>query len=278
MKIGDYEILGVLDGEMRVPAAGMFGGKTEADWAPHKDLLDGEGRLGLTMGGFLIRGLPGRTVLVDLGLGGFEMGGAKIGGAMLRNLAERGVAPGDVTDVLFSHLHLDHVGWASEAGVPVFPKATYRCHQADWDYWITGSLDDISGVPAQFAIDQRTALEPVADRLETWNSDVTLFEGVSVQHAPGHTPGSSVVVVSSGAERAVLLGDAAHSPVELLEDTWPGLGDVDVELARRTRNACARELEGSDTLISAAHFPEMGFGRLIRAEGRRWWSPVTATG
>ena len=49
------------------------------------------------------------------------------------------------------------------------------------------------------------------------------------------------------------------------------LGDVDPDLAKRTRNALARELEGTDVPVAAAHFPGMRFGRLLAAEGRRRW-------
>jgi hypothetical protein len=69
----------------------------------------------------------------------------------------------------------------------------------------------------------------------------------------------------------VLLGDAAHCPVELEEAEWGGLGDVDPELAKRTRNAMMRELEESGTPASAAHFPGLQFGRLLRGEGRAQW-------
>jgi len=226
--------------------------------------------LGLSLGGFLIRG-EGRLALVDVGLGNFEMGGQRLGGTMLDNLAALGHSPGDVTDVLFSHLHLDHVGWASDGGKPVFTNATYRCDQRDWDYWIDGPLDAIKGVPVEFAVSQKEALEPIAGRLETWRDDKPIIPGVSVMHAPGHTPGSAVVVVASGTDRAMLLGDAVHCPVELLEDEWNGLGDVDPDLARRTRVALARELEGKDIPISAAHFPGMSFGRLLKGEGKRRW-------
>jgi glyoxylase-like metal-dependent hydrolase (beta-lactamase superfamily II) len=89
--------------------------------------------------------------------------------------------------------------------------------------------------------------------------------------APGHTPGSTIIVISSGTERALLLGDVVHCPVQLLDDEWAGMGDVDPVLARRTRVALARELEGSDVPVAAAHFPGMQFGRLIAAEGTRRW-------
>jgi hypothetical protein len=76
-------------------------------------------------------------------------------------------------------------------------------------------------------------------------------------------------VLSSGTERVMFLGDVVHCPVQLEDDEWAALFDVDPELARRTRTALAKELEGSDTRVSGAHFPELTFGRLVRAEGQR---------
>jgi glyoxylase-like metal-dependent hydrolase (beta-lactamase superfamily II) len=272
MRVGSFEILPVIDGEMRVPPTAAFASTTEGDWAPHRGLLGDDGMLGLALGGFLIRGGPDASVvLVDLGLGHFEMMGQRLGGKLLENLASHGLSPADVTDVMFSHLHLDHVGWASEEGNAVFPNATYRCDQRDWDYWIDGPEDAIAGVPVEFAALQKQAIGPIGERTKTWSANGAVLPGISVMHAPGHTPGSAVVVVSSGTERAMLLGDAVHCPVELLEDEWAGLGDVDPDLARRTRVALAREIEGKDMPISAAHFPGLSFGRLLKGEGRRRW-------
>jgi hypothetical protein len=80
-----------------------------------------------------------------------------------------------------------------------------------------------------------------------------------------------VIVVSSGPERAMLLGDVVHCPVELVDDEWGALFDVDPALALQTRVALNRELEGSNLPVAAAHFPGLRFGRLVRAEGRRRW-------
>ena len=273
MRIGAYEILPVLDGELKPPSAAIYPKSVPDDWKRHEALTDAEGRLTLALGGFLIRSGGGdRVILVDAGLGDFEMGpGRKPGGKLLASLEALGVRVGDVTDVVFSHLHLDHVGWASRDGTPVFQNATYRCHQSEWDYWITGPEEEMRGVSPDFVARQKEAMLPVAGRLETWSADGVLFPGISLQHAPGHTPGSTILVISDGTERAVLLGDVAHSPVELLEEEWEGLGDVDPDLARRTRNACAQQLEGTGAYVSGAHFPELSFGRLVKAEGRRRW-------
>ena len=69
----------------------------------------------------------------------------------------------------------------------------------------------------------------------------------------------------------MLLGDVVHCPVELLDEEWAGMGDVDPALALRTRTALIREIEGADVPVAAAHFPGLRFGRLLRGEGRRRW-------
>jgi glyoxylase-like metal-dependent hydrolase (beta-lactamase superfamily II) len=114
-------------------------------------------------------------------------------------------------------------------------------------------------------------LEPIASRLEPWKVSTTLMPGVDVRLAGGHTPGSAVIVVSSGTARAVLLGDVAHCPIELLDDEWATLGDIDPEMAMRTRVALMRELEGEDVPITASHFPGLWFGRVVQAQGKRQW-------
>jgi glyoxylase-like metal-dependent hydrolase (beta-lactamase superfamily II) len=181
------------------------------------------------------------------------------GGRFLESLAVLGVGPGDVTDVVFTHLHFDHVGWATQQGRVVFDNATYRCDERDWHHFIghdPGATKKLS---------------PIEERLETWDTSSPLVPGLDTLVAPGHTPGSTIIVVSDHNERALLLGDVVHCPVELLEDEWAGLGDVDPELAKRTRVALARELEGTDTPVAAAHFPGLQFGRLLLGEGTRRW-------
>jgi glyoxylase-like metal-dependent hydrolase (beta-lactamase superfamily II) len=278
MYIGDIEILPVIDGTARVQPTQAFTGTTDSDWAPHRSLLDESGRLELTMGGFLVR-TGDRVAIVDAGVGANSPVPFLPGGAFLDSLAAHGVTPAEVTDVIFTHLHFDHIGWASLDGVPVFPNATYRCDARDWEYFVepppelTGlAIDEHNPLAAMVAPGSgRPWLEPVAHRLDAWDGDSSLLPGLDVRLAAGHTPGSGVMILSSGDARAVLLGDVAHCPVELLEDEWAGIGDVDPELARRTRVALMREYEGLDIPITASHFPGLEFGRVLPGEGRRQW-------
>jgi len=266
MQVGDIEILPVLDGVARMPPTEAYlagvdeerpRGGEEADWAPHASFLADDGLLEMAMGGFLVRS-GDRVVLVDTGLGDIQRA-PYMGGQLLASLAAVGVTPQDVTDVVLTHLHFDHVGWTTRHGEIVFPQATYRCDQRDWEHFVG---------PDPGATKK---LSPLAGRLEPWDGSGRLLPGIDTMAAPGHTPGSTIIVLSAGDERALLLGDVVHCPVELLDDEWAGIGDVDPELALRTRTALAKELEGTAVPAAAAHFPGLQFGRLLPAHGRPSW-------
>jgi len=229
-------------------------------WLDHSNLLTADGKLEMTMGAYLVPSGE-RRVLIDAGLGNLSAGSFH-GGAMLDSLAAAGFSPDDVTDVVLTHLHFDHVGWATSKGRLVFPNAVYRCHSADWAHFVEADDADPGAV---------RKLSPLEPRLELFDTDHSVAPGVDVRHAPGHTPGSVVVVISDGDDRAMLLGDVAHCPAELTEDDWEAVFDVDPIMARRTREALARELEGSNTAVGAAHFPGLAFGRLLAGKGQRSW-------
>jgi glyoxylase-like metal-dependent hydrolase (beta-lactamase superfamily II) len=128
--------------------------------------------------------------------------------------------------------------------------ATYRCDSADWAHFVDR--------------DERvtTLLEPLRDRFEMCDADTRILPGVDALRAPGHTPGSTVVVVSSRDQRLLLLGDMVHRP----------RGAARRGVARRTRDALAREPEATGALAGAAHFPGLHLGRLGLAAGRRLWA------
>jgi glyoxylase-like metal-dependent hydrolase (beta-lactamase superfamily II) len=266
MRVGDLEIRAVIDGVARMEpseayrtlGAGEGGRGTDArDWAPHSAFLSDEGTLDLALGGFLVR-TRDRVVLIDTGVGDLHRDPFH-GGRLLEGLAAEGISPADVTDVILTHLHFDHVGWTTRRGEIVFPNATYRCDQRDWAHFVGPD----PGATRKLA--------PIEDRVEPWDGSGPLLPGIDTMAAPGHTPGSTIIVISSGTERALLLGDVVHCPVELLDDEWAGMGDVDPALALRTRQALIRELEGTDVPAAATHFAGMKFGRLLAAEGTRRW-------
>ncbi|MCU1345173.1 MAG: beta-lactamase domain protein [Acidimicrobiia bacterium] len=270
MHIGDIEVLPVIDGVARLKPRNVYGmkevqpgrkGYTEADWEPHRYLLDSDAKMEMPLGGFLV--LAGdRKILVDAGIADLGFGPFS-GGAFLESLHAHGYHETDITDVVLTHLHADHIGWTAQNGELVFTNATYRCDVKDWDHFQVA----VPG-PGDPTVER---LEPLRARLEPWDGAHTLFPGVDTMEAYGHTPGSTVIVLSSGQQRAMMLGDVVHCAVELLDDDWTRIYDVDPDLALRTRVALARELEGSDTVVAGAHFPGLEFGRVLPGQGTRRW-------
>jgi glyoxylase-like metal-dependent hydrolase (beta-lactamase superfamily II) len=277
-RIGALEVVPVFDGYSREdplhfyrlhPDAPPRRGEAGEDWSERREFLDADGRIEHGLGGFLVRSGE-HVVLVDTGVGPNQIGPygpynrVIAGGELPDRLRDLGVDPAEITDVLLSHLHPDHYGWATANDASLFPNATFRCHALDWQHFVVTPGDAIAGFSKELL-----ALE---DRLVTWDHDGPVLPGIDAQLAPGHTPGSTILVLSSGTSRGVLLGDVVHCPVELVEDEWASLGDVDPALAQRTKVALARELEGTGTPVAGPHFPGMRFGRLLTGEGRRNWA------
>ena len=268
MNVGGITIDAVSDGHLSAPASAVFR-RPDTDWSQHQQFLDENGNITFSMGGFLVR-TGDRLALVDVGIGPHS--DPQHTGMFFKSLEQLGVRPTEITDVVLTHLHFDHIGWASDGEKPLFPNATYRCHSADWDFFMgPDPFDDSRAVQAMGGRRAIQLLPAVADRVEPWSGDAAILPGINVRDAPGHTPGSTIITVSSGEERALLLGDVVHCPVELLENDWYAIGDLDRKLAAQTREALAREMEGTDVPMAATHFQGLQFGRLLRGSGRRQW-------
>ncbi|MDQ0029052.1 MBL fold metallo-hydrolase [Arthrobacter bambusae] len=136
MRIGSLDILPIVDGTAREPIEAAVSHPDGKVWDCADHPADEHGRLQFDIGAFLIR-FDQRTVLVDAGGGVFSDERATTG-QLLNNLRPAGVEPGDVTDVLFTHMHWDHIGWSTTDGKATFENATVRVHQDDWDYFMTG--------------------------------------------------------------------------------------------------------------------------------------------
>jgi glyoxylase-like metal-dependent hydrolase (beta-lactamase superfamily II) len=152
----------------------------------------------------------------------------------------------------------------------VFRNATYRCDQAEWEFWVT-ALPSSAGPTWMdpFMAVQQSLMLPAGGQLATWDRDGPILPGIDALRIPGHTPGSTILVVSDAGQRAMLLGDVVHCAVELLDDEWDGVADVDPVQAKAARNAFVRELEGADVPVAAAHFPGLRFGRVLPGQQAR---------
>jgi len=235
----------------------------------HRDALDEDLHVCASIGALLVQ-TPQHTVMVDTGMGDRQLEielGRTGGGSFLTNLRTIGVDPETVDAVVYTHLHLDHVGWTTvkdgDGYRLLFPNAEHCIDSAEWTYW--AGRNEARGMPLE-------AMErPIADRLRLLDDRQRVVPGVAVLHAPGHTPGHALVVISSGNERAIVTGDSVHSPAQIHEHTWECVSDVDPALARSTRETLFDELLKPRTLGVGSHFPNSVFGRAILSERRMHW-------
>jgi glyoxylase-like metal-dependent hydrolase (beta-lactamase superfamily II) len=265
VRIGDLSLHPVSDGTFVVRPA-YFGSHVLP--GAHPEFFSRHQAAWLPIGCFLVRAGE-RLVLIDAGLGPdlqqLRHGMHLVGGQLLTGLRALGVSAADITDVICSHFHADHVGWLFDPGArAVFPRAVIWFGSADWTHFVTGTGDMVTHIREGFRS------RAVTSRLQPIDQDTTIAPGITALLAPGHTPGHLCVVLSSGQQRVLLLGDAITCPIQLDEPAWHSIGDVDPALAGRTRERMWRELEDERTLGTGAHFPELQFGRILTGTARRW--------
>ena len=270
-QVGDLRVHALCDGISKVPASYF----KDADWSGHEAELDDEGRFDLPIGCFLVE-TAGRTVLLDAGQGTAELhidfpaGGAMsgrmdiVGGDLPDQLAAAGFTPADVDLVATTHLHNDHVGWLVQDDAPFFPNATVRFGAADHDHFV--------GRASPAGDFHNHMMGVLGDRVEVIDGDGPIAPGIDALAAPGHTPGHVLFALSSGASRALMLGDSINCPLQIEKTACEALGDLDPALARETRERVMREVEGTDTLVGGPHFPGLQYGRVLAGEGRRYFT------
>ena len=276
--VGSIRIIYLPDGYGRIDKLAMFPGTTPEGWNLHQEWLDEHGRVVASIGGFLIQ-TGGRNLLVDTGYGDHQIEvpglGPFVGGRFLQNLATTGLDPRDIDTVIYTHLHLDHIGWTSRVvngeRQLTFSRANHLLMSTEWEFWSGPDQGPLQSGLGPGLIEVR---QPLEHHTQFISDGQVIAPGVNVLATPGHTPGHLSLVVSSGGERAIILGDVMHCPVQFDEADWSVLFDVDTELARRTRDRLMRELEDPSTVSADGHFSDAVFGRVMPAQGKRYWHGI----
>lgn len=272
--VGDIRVTYLPDGEASVSATAMFPAGSQELWDAHRELFDADDKLLLTLGSFLIR-TGERTILVDLGFGDATVSfppvdGEFRAGQLLSSLRAEGLEPPDIDTVFYTHLHLDHVGWTATDQKLTFPDARHVTGEGEVEFW--RSLDHehpLVGVGPH----REEVLAPLEGRVDAVADGASIAPGITVVATPGHTPGHCSLVLSSGTQRAILLGDVMHCPVQLADNDVALVFDVDPELGARTRDRIMAELAGDEQAVAGTgHFSGSAFGRILKGESRRTWS------
>ncbi len=272
-RVGDAEIIALQDSWTAMPPAAFYPDVPAGAWDAYGEFLDENGNLTLNLGAWLVVS-GGHTILVDTGLGGRPAPmPLRETPALPSVMEEAGVRPGDVDTVVYTHLHFDHTGWNTidedGAPVPLFPNARHVVQRTEWEYW-TGS-DELRG-----AARYDTVLAPVeaAGLLDLVEGEHAVTPEVVTVPTPGHTPGHVSFVVVSGGERAYLIGDAAHQPVQVREDGWCAGADIDKSASAASRAALFARIEREGALIASGHFPFPGLGHAVDEAGGRAFRPL----
>lgn len=270
--LGNFKVTYLPDGGGIVEPIALYPASTPAGWAKYPALLNEDGKFLTTIGGYLIE-TNGRIIIVDTGIGPvnipFPGFGPFFGGNYLESLAQTGVAREEVTDVIFTHLHLDHVGWTTieENGqrVLTFPNARHAVTQAEWEFWYGG--DNPAG-PNPEAVQR-----PLAPIITFFQDGDELVPGLRVLSTQGHTPGHVSLLLEAGGQRLYLLADVLHGAMQISEPDWSVAFDIDPAQARVTRDALYADLTQPDTLVAVNHFSGTVFGRIATTESGRIWQP-----
>lgn len=197
------------------------------------------------------------VVLVDTGLG------PKENGALILSLKLAGVAPTDVTDVLITHPHPDHIGGLLTAdGQSAFPKAKIRFSIPDWQ-----NLAQSAG--------QAVLVRAITSQVETFAPGTSVTPSITSVSLPGHSPGHVGYRISSAGASLLDVGDVVHSSViSLAHPEWMMGFDQDRQAGAATRQHLLTKLAQSREAIFAPHFPYPGVGTITLAGASYKWTPA----
>jgi len=278
LRIGDIEVLVISDGVLPLPTAMLGHNAAPADRAAWlKGQFLPQDAFDWALNVVVVRS-GDRTILVDAGLGADPALNLPRAGQLLKRLDAAGIDLGAVTDIVLTHMHMDHVGGLLVEGVKDRLRQDLRIHvaAAEVAFWEKpdfsravmpqGFPDALRAAARRFVNSYHNQLCPFADRHE-------VAPGVVVRRTGGHTPGHSVVHVTSGDERLTFAGDAVFA-VGFDHPDWYNGFEHDPEEAARVRRDLLRDAVATGELLSATHLPFPSLGR-VAAEGDTFrWAPV----
>lgn len=214
--------------------------------------------------GFIIE-TGGKVHLIDAGGAGM----APSLGKLTENMAAAGYQPEQVESLIATHLHPDHIGGAAIDGRAVFPNAEFVVSAADHGFWT--NEDIINGAPDEvkpYFMMANAAVDAYADRLRLVGDDEVICPGVTSIALPGHTPGHTGFMVSSGNESLMIWADIVHQEdLQFQDPTVTLIFDIDPEQAIKTRQKVFDQVVADNQRIAGSHLRIPAVGRVERSNG-----------
>ena len=277
-KVGAIDVLVISDGVLPIPArtiAHNIEPAVRTAWLEH-EFLSPE-MLEWPLNVVVVRS-GGRTILIDAGIGmdpGLNLPQA---GRLVRRLEAAGIDLASVTDVVLTHMHMDHVGGLLVEGVKDQLRPDLQIHvaAAEVKFWESPDFSRVS-MPDGFP----DALRATAKRFaKEYRSQLRLFEdehevapGVVIHRTGGHTPGHSIVRLASGGDRLTFAGDLVFA-VGFEHPDWHNGFEHYPEEAARARTSLLRELAETGGLLVATHMPFPSIGHVAVAGDAFRWVPA----
>lgn len=265
-EIGAATLTTVSDGNLVLPASFQFEGippeqaeQLRAEFGLAGDQVTPPCNLALFQDGE-------NTVLFDVGSGPDFMPSA---GKILESLDAAGLSAEDITHVVFTHAHPDHIwGLVDDFDELTFPEATYLMGRAEWDYWWNPeTVDSIDAERQSFAVGAKRRLEYIENAVQLFEDDEEILPGIAAVATFGHTPGHMSFEVRNGSDAAMIVGDAlVNHHLAFARPGLPGGSDQDPETAAATRERLLDRLTSEQLPLVGFHLPEGGIGRAEKVE------------
>jgi glyoxylase-like metal-dependent hydrolase (beta-lactamase superfamily II) len=276
LRVGEIDVMVISDGVLTLPTKTLA---TNADPAALAAWLDDmylpQDVLEWPLNVVVLRS-GGRTILVDSGVGE-EFPDFPRAGRLVSRLEAAGIDPASVTDVVLTHMHMDHIGGLLADGLRgrLRPDVPVHVAAAEVAFWATPDFshtDMPSPVPDVLRSAARRFMDAYGSQLRIFDTEHEVAPGVVVSLTGGHTPGHCIVRLASGGERLTFAGDAVF-PVAFDHPDWHNGFEHDPEESTRVRIQLLRELAATGEPLVAAHlsFP---FGRVALAGDAFRWVPA----
>jgi glyoxylase-like metal-dependent hydrolase (beta-lactamase superfamily II) len=270
---GNFDVTVLSDGHLVLPVGFLAPEAPAEEWAA---LVKDAGITGPQYDSptniTLIR-TPQDLILVDMGSGDRFMPSA---GKLWHNLTEAGIDKGQITKVIFTHGHPDHLwGTLDELDDLMLPDARFFVAAAEWDFW--NGDDALRGLPAEragFVTGARRNYAAIRDRVTMVKPGDDVVTGISVIATPGHTQGH-VSFVLAGGDGLIVGGDVlTHQLISFEYPEWKPVADHVPDQAIATRRRMLDRLATDRSKLIGYHLPYPGIGIVERKDSAYRFVPV----
>ena len=275
VRIGEIDVLVVSDGVLPLPTA-MLGHNADpavrAAWM--HDMFLPPDAFDWSLNVVVVRS-GGQIILIDAGLGADPDLNLPRAGQTIKRLEAAGIDLASVTDVVLTHMHMDHIGGLVVDGVKDRLRPDLRIHvaAAEVKFWEVPDFTHASmpsGFPDALRATAKRFVNAYRNNLRLFDEEYEVAPGVVVRRTGGHTPGHSIVRLASGGDRLTFAGDAVFA-VGFDHPDWHNGFEHDPEEAARVRVRLLTELAATGEMLVATHLPFPSVGRVaIEGDAFRW--------